>query len=226
MLFSFRKLLMENPLVAGRYPSTNSDFKLVPINLEVERKYPWRFYYRFIDPELAQLLYDDVLPHCAHRRGFSNGKAYTVGRKSCLFVEKSQQQSTTQTGYGRYTALSFKQSPTLTKIKKQAEEFTNLKFPYALVHIYRTGKDTIPWHRDREATRPDSSIISISLGATRKFRFRKIGQTSGWIAEYHLQSGDMVWMLPGCQTKVMHTVPIEKKVTDWRINVTLRERIS
>ncbi len=220
---------MQNPQVSGIYPS-ETGLVLVPPNPEIEKKYPWRYYHRFIDPELAEPLYQEVDQYCVHRRGVSNGKPYQVGRKSCLFIEnvshESKKGSSARTGYGRYKPLNFDQSPTLTKIKQLVEEWTRIKFPYSLVHVYRTGEDVIPWHRDKEALNPDTSIISISLGATRKFRFREIGKTSGCLAEYHLQSGDMVWMLPGCQSKVMHTVPVEKRVLDWRINITFRENLS
>lgn len=216
---------MQNPRVAGVYPSGTS-LVLVLQNPEIEKKYPWRYYYQFIDPELAQPLYQEVNSLCVHRQGFSHGKAYTVGRKSCLFIDDMKPKSSSRGGYNRHKPHDFSQSPTLTKIRQQVEEWSKIKLPYALVHIYRTGKDVIPWHRDLEALDPDTSIFSISLGATRKFRFREIDKTSGWVAEYYLQSGDMIWMLPGCQSKVMHTVPVEKRVLDWRINITFRENIS
>lgn len=215
---------MQNPPVSGVCLS-ETGLILVLSDPATERKYPWRYYHQFIDPKLAQSLYQEVNQYCVHRRGVSNGKPYQVGRKSCLFIE-GLDRSSKKTGYGRYKPLNFNQSPTLAKIKQIVEGWSKIKLPYVLVHIYRTGKDVIPWHRDREATNPATSIFSISLGATRKFRFREIGKTSGWIAEYHLQSGDMVWMLPGCQSKVMHTIPAEKRVLDWRINITFRESVS
>lgn len=196
-----------------------------PVNLSLNHPapYPWIYYSKLIDPNLAESLYQQVEPLSVHKTGTYHGKSYTVGRKSCFFTEDQSNKKTS--GYGRYTPHHITDSPTLFKIKQQMEKFTQLRFPYALVHIYRTGKDKIPWHRDNEALDPDTSIISISLGATRKFRFREIGKTSGWTAEYSLESGDMVWMLPGCQRKYMHTVPVESKVKDWRINITLREEI-
>jgi alkylated DNA repair dioxygenase AlkB len=215
---------MNNPLVSGIYPGENCQLRLIPIDSEAEKKYPWRYYHQFINPELAEAVYNQVESFCVHRQGIWNDKVYQVGRKSCLFSDFDSSNKTR--GYGRYSPREFKLSPTLLEIRKKVECFTQLRFPYLLVHIYRTGNDSIPWHRDREAMDPDTSIISISLGAKRKFRFREIGKTSGCLAEYHLNSGDMIWMLPGCQSKVMHTVPVEKSVKEWRINLTFRERIN
>jgi len=94
---------------------------------------------------------------------------------------------------------------------------------------YKDGESNIGWHADRESLR--SNVFSISFGATRKFRFRKIKETTGWDYELLLQSGDAVLMkapdLPtgrlGCQSIYKHTVPIQKNVSQPRVNLTFRQ---
>jgi len=106
-------------------------------------------------------------------------------------------------------------------IRDKVEKHTGIKFDYVLFHIYATGKSSIGFHADEEAL--DSTVVSVSLGATRKFRFKKIGRTKGWDHELHLKSGDVVIMHPGCQEVYLHCVPKELKVKIARINLTFRQ---
>ena len=92
-----------------------------------------------------------------------------------------------------------------------------------MTHIYRNGTDYIGYHNDREAI--NTPVISISfapLGVTRKFRFRKIEEKSGWIKEFHSGHGDLLIMKAGCQKKYKHSVPVEKTIVYPRINLTFR----
>ena len=99
--------------------------------------------------------------------------------------------------------------------------FNGETYDYVLVHIYYSGKGSIAYHNDSEAM--NSSIASVSFGSTRKFRFRKIGKTKGWDHEFRLGSGDLFMMYKGCQSKYMHSVPIERSVKSQRINLTFRK---
>lgn len=132
-----------------------------------------------------------------------------------------------------YSVPSYKCSevPTsLEEIRTLVEKDTNEIYDYVLVHIYEDGKSTINWHFDREAL--NSTICSVSLGATRKFRFKeKEERKTGWDYEFSLSSGDTIIMhkpselnnFVGCQNKYYHTVPVESKVKDRRINLTFRQ---
>ena len=109
------------------------------------------------------------------------------------------------------------------------EQQSKKTYDYVLVHIYDTGDAGISYHRDNEAL--NSSISSVSLGATRKFRFKKIGRKKGWDSELYLHDGDLVIMhgpdpisgRKSCQNIYLHSVPVEKKVKEPRINLTFRE---
>lgn len=103
------------------------------------------------------------------------------------------------------------------QIKELVENFYECSFDYVLCHIYRgdtehgIGKDYIGWHNDKEAL--DSEIVSVSLGATRKFQLRPINDEKGYTDELKLKCGDVVHMYGprkgqrSCQRKYKHQVP-------------------
>lgn len=101
--------------------------------------------------------------------------------------------------------------PELNDIRRQIENYCHRLFDYVLVHIYRDGNDSIGWHRDREAL--DNDVASISLGAPRAFQFRPISWKKSYQHQYHLHSGDMVFMKGlgdgqgSCQRNYKHHVP-------------------
>ena len=147
-------------------------------------------------------------------------------RKSCVFDNIQPKVKI----YNDIPNYNWKDAPDIIKeICKLIEQYTKEKYDYVLVHIYPSGNASINWHSDSEAI--DSSIASVSLGATRKFRFKKIGRKEGWDSELYLNNGDLVWMHGpdpitdrlSCQRVYLHTVPVEKKVKGPRINLTFRQ---
>lgn len=149
-------------------------------------------------------------------------------RKSCVFFDiHSDSNSNISYGY-KIPSYDWKDAPSiLHELCKIVENYTKEKYDYVLVHIYPSGEAAIAYHFDSEAL--NSSIASVSLGATRKFRFRKIGRTTGWDTELLLHDGDLVWMhgpnngRVSCQKVYQHSVPVEKKVKNPRINLTFRQ---
>ena len=209
------------PPVNGSYPTKTPGLTLRLYDPEIEKRYPWRYYVQFLSPDWAPLLHQEVAHMCLVREKKSYGKVYPMNRASCVFITEGS--STDKLGYGNLPNYQFHQSPYLIQIKKKVESLTEEHFDYCLVHLYRNGRDSIAWHNDKEALNPGTSVVSISLGATRKFRFRPLGQKTRWLVEYHLTSGTMIWMLPSCQSLYEHTVPKELRVKDWRINLTFRQ---
>jgi alkylated DNA repair dioxygenase AlkB len=90
-----------------------------------------------------------------------------------------------------------------------------------LVNSYEHGKDQVTWHRDDEKSiDQDQPIVSVSLGATRRFDVhRDKGLTYAGI---ELSHGDVITMLPGAQKCMRHRIPPNKKVCDQRWNLTIR----
>lgn len=146
------------------------------------------------------------------------GKEYESKRVSTTFKSEGK---INHNYYSTFASRPWEESPTVVKIRDILLEHLDEEFDYCLAHIYRDGKDKIDWHADKEAMK--SIVVSISFGATRKFRFREIGQKSGYSHELILQHGDMVIMKEGCQKRYQHCIPCEKTVKTPRINLTFRK---
>lgn len=185
--------------------------------------------------EFVQPLVSEVA-HLTHTYGgVFRGKSFVANRTSCLFIDETLGPPSIKTNhfsdkpfsYKELNSYSFTQSPTLMEVKAIAEQTSGLKFNSCLVNYYPNGLSDLGWHRDRESQR--SSVFSVSFGATRLFRMRKFEDTSGWDYEFSLESGDVVWMHGprgnnvGCQQKYKHSVPVQKKVTLPRLNLTFRQ---
>jgi len=112
-------------------------------------------------------------------------------------------------------------SSTVLKLAKVASALIESPINWVLCHIYPTGGSTIGYHSDREALH--TYVVSMSIGATRKFRFRKRGATKGFEYQLDLADGDVLVMKPGCQSKYAHSLIKEAKVKDPRINLTFRQ---
>ena len=95
------------------------------------------------------------------------------------------------------------------------------EFNSCLANYYRDGHDSIGKHSDSEQSLvKDSSILSISFGATRKLRFHEINKNR--VVELEIKHGDILLMLPGCQNKYLHEIPKQLKIKEPRINLTFR----
>jgi alkylated DNA repair dioxygenase AlkB len=82
--------------------------------------------------------------------------------------------------------------------------------------------DHIGWHADREHRQERHKIVaSLSLGQSRRFIMRDIKDHKNK-KEWILSSGDLLLMHRPCQDLLQHSVPIERKVTGARINLTFR----
>ena len=137
-------------------------------------------------------------------------------RLSCLFIETDLEHSL------MYAMRQYDWSvcPIVQQIRRHFQTVFDTKLDYCLMHLYLDGDASIGYHSDREAL--NSMIISVSFGATRKFRFRKISDKIGYHTELRLKSGDVVIMKNTCQRYYKHTVPVEKKIKTPRINLTFR----
>lgn len=177
----------------------------------------WTYIPSFISASLFDPLLQDMKDKCEQYTIQMKDKEYKSRRVSCIFTDTKVNTSF----YSDILVYDWSESEIITQIRKEIEEFHDETYNYCLVHIYRNGNDTINWHNDKEAL--DTPVVSISLGATRKFRFKKLGHTKGWDIEFDLKSGDLLYMKSGCQRKYVHTVPVERKVKDPRINLTFRK---
>jgi alkylated DNA repair dioxygenase AlkB len=150
-------------------------------------------------------------------------------RISCTF-EKGHLNSN-KLYYSQVPRYEWNDAPTIIhEICKLVEDYTHEQYDYVLVHIYKDGNSSINYHYDSEAL--NSSVASVSLGATRKFRLKTKDRKTGWDHEILLNDGDLLWMHGpdpkigrlSCQQVYLHCVPVEKKVKNPRINLTFRQK--
>lgn len=120
----------------------------------------------------------------------------------------------------------------LAEIRDKIEEKTGEKYNSCLVNLYPTGNGGIGHHRDQDDESDWSHpIASVSLGANRKFnvydipdgtRVDKKELKSKLISSAVLHHGSLCIMPAGFQKQYEHEIPVQKKVTEPRINLTFR----
>jgi alkylated DNA repair dioxygenase AlkB len=142
-------------------------------------------------------------------------------RESCKFTSRENVKRRDLSSYGNAMNHSFEASPWIVYIKKELEDLTGEKYDYVLAHLYPDGQASIMWHNDKEALY--TQVSSVSFGATRRMKFRMLGETKGCIQEFLLAHGDVLVMEEGCQTHYAHQIPKEAGVKKPRINLTFRK---
>lgn len=124
----------------------------------------------------------------------------------------------------RYSNISKQALPwtrELLDLKKKIEEITDTKFNSCLLNLYHDGNEGVTWHSDGEKALGSNPIIgSLSFGAERKFLFRhkQTKQTVSLILEH----GSLLVMKDKTQINWLHSLPISKKISQPRINLTFR----
>lgn len=112
-------------------------------------------------------------------------------------------------------------TPELDELRVLCQDLAGFRFNSVLVNLYRSGDDSMGWHADDEPELGPSPVIaSLSLGATRRFKFRH--RQTRTIVEHDLTGGSLLVMSGACQSAWMHAIPKQKRVTDARINLTFR----
>lgn len=113
------------------------------------------------------------------------------------------------------------------EVRRAADAITEL-FPdlpgernYCLANWYADGTETVDWHADNTVSMLDVYIVSVSVGASRKFEFRPIdgGPTT---ASVTLNDGDVVLMGKSVQALYKHRIAPNAKCHAERFNLTFR----
>jgi alkylated DNA repair dioxygenase AlkB len=110
----------------------------------------------------------------------------------------------------------------LLNIKAKVEDQTRTQYDSVLCNRYRSGQDSVAFHRDCEdEMSPAHPIASVSLGAERLFRmYLKADPTVK--SKMILGNGSLVVMGAGMQQEWEHAVPKTNKPVGGRINLTFR----
>jgi alkylated DNA repair dioxygenase AlkB len=127
-----------------------------------------------------------------------------------------------------YSGTSFAPEPwsaPLQQLRQRVSVFFAQPFNSVLLNHYRNGAEHMGWHSDDEKELgPAPRIVSISLGATRRFDLRHKRQ--GVALSLSLQPGSLLLMQGHCQAYWQHALPKQLKVLDARFNLTFRQVFS
>jgi len=121
-------------------------------------------------------------------------------------------------------------SPAVLEVRNRVEECLRemnrapetASFNGVLLNLYRSGSDSMGWHRDNEPELgPEPLIASVSLGAVRRFVLRNREHP----VEKHvleLPHGSLLVMAGATQRDWEHSLPKSARVQGPRINLTFR----
>lgn len=114
-------------------------------------------------------------------------------------------------------------TPSLSVLRERLHQATGIEFNSVLLNLYRSGQDSMGWHRDNEPELGERPVIaSLSLGASRRFVMKHVKDPQKrW--QTRLRAGSLLIMAGDAQRKWKHAVP--KSAADasgQRINLTFR----
>jgi len=128
-----------------------------------------------------------------------------------------------------YSRTRFEPRPwtaTLATLRARLETLCGARFNSVLANLYRNGNDSMGWHSDDEPELgPRPTIVSVSLGAPRRFRLRSRGQGAA-THTLMLPPGSVLCMAGDTQRHYRHELPKMRGVEGARINLTFRHVIA
>lgn len=146
------------------------------------------------------------------------GKVLPQPRLTALYAETDKPYT--------YSGLTLHPEPFPTPLKDLQQKLkiqTGYYFTHCLANLYRHGKDSMGLHSDDERELGNMpKIASVSLGETRKFRFRHKFE-KGQKFELELSSGSLLLMQGKTQHFWKHEVPKTSLAVGPRINLTFRQ---
>ena len=98
-------------------------------------------------------------------------------------------------------------TPAVAKLRDWIWRRTGQRFDCALLNLYPSGGVACAYHTDPDLGRlwaRDSVIVSV--GETRRFAFREIGDAERDAAWFRVRGGDCVWMFADCNDAYEHCV--------------------
>lgn len=116
----------------------------------------------------------------------------------------------------------------LAAVRERVEQDCGTHFNSVLANLYRDGRDSMGWHSDDEPELGTQPVIaSLSLGAERRFRFRRRrarGELTqpGDTVELVLPHGSLLRMAGATQQLYRHDLPRVRGIDTPRINLTFR----
>ena len=94
---------------------------------------------------------------------------------------------------------------------------------HCLLNYYRSGTDSMGWHRDNEPELGKHPVVaSLSLGEPRRFRLKSRISKAISPLTFDLGHGDLLVMYGTTQVYWEHALVKTKKIVDGRMNLTFR----
>lgn len=111
--------------------------------------------------------------------------------------------------------------PALVDAAAALSETYGVRYDHFWLNLYRDGRDSTAWHRDRiSCRRPECIVPVLSLGATRRFLLRR--KEGGRSVAVEVASGTLVVMGGRTQDDWVHAVPKEAGAIGRRISVNFQ----
>lgn len=125
-----------------------------------------------------------------------------------------------------YSGIQLQPLPEYAELKRLRHRLINetgLQLNSCLLNCYRDGQDSVAWHCDDEPELGrNPTIVSISLGAERKFMIRSLNDHNEKLCLL-LPHNSLLIMEGEIQHRYEHQVPKEANVSQRRINLTFRQ---
>ncbi|AZZ46351.1 alpha-ketoglutarate-dependent dioxygenase AlkB [Pseudomonadaceae bacterium SI-3] len=128
----------------------------------------------------------------------------------------------------RYSGLTHEPlpwTPLLADIRQRVLQQVDQPLNGVLLNFYRDGQDAMGWHSDDERALGERPlVVSLNLGATRRFDFRRKG-ASRIEHSIDLEHGSLLVMSGATQHYWQHQIARTRKVCAPRLNLTFRQII-
>lgn len=228
-LFSTKSLFVLFPEQEARMDSYRKDIKLSNMELFSDaitrnllpKDGIVQYYGKILSGQEAHFFYQKLMDSIAWKNDEAVifGKHIITKRKVAWYGDSRYSYT-----YSNTTKEALLWTKELLILKKLVEEITQTHYNSCLLNLYHDGNEGMAWHSDDEkALGKDTSIASLSFGATRRFSL-KHKQTQETLS-IDLESGSLLEMKGTTQTHWLHSLPKTKRVSTPRINLTFRTMV-
>jgi len=181
-----------------------------------------RYFPRWVDADLA----DEWLSEISAKTPWSQPQIKLYGRS--IAVPRLVAWYGDADAHYRYSGFTHEPlawTPLLVDIRQRVQQQVGQRLNGVLLNYYRDGQDAMGWHSDDERELGQQPlVVSLNLGATRRFDFRRKGASR---IEYSisLEHGSLLVMSGLTQHYWQHQIARTRKVRAPRLNLTFRQII-
>lgn len=177
------------------------------------------FYPNFLSKDQADYLLKNLIENVKWKQEHINfmGKVSPIPRLTYWYSKENKEYI-----YSGIKVLPIPFPQIIKRLNRLIEEKSGYTFNSVLLNFYRNGDDKVAWHADDEKSLGDKiNIASISVGAERDFQFKSKHNPDNK-KELNLTHGSLLVMHNPIQDHWLHQIPVRKKVSEPRINLTFR----